>query len=186
MKRPLLSGGAVAFILLFIFGSVAMAQPYTPNVQVSDKGIVDDAVIIVRATVAGPAWAVIHADADGQPGPVIGQASLTEGDNFTVTVPIDPVAATPLLHAMLHVDAGTVGVFEFPGPDEPIQIGDNIVMARFSALPPTIATEAAAPAVPAALPTTGGEPSTPFLVGVVATILLGLSVSVVFARRYHA
>lgn len=135
---PHFLGLIVSLIAFLIFGPVALAQtiPSPPNVQVSEQGIVEGRVNIVRAVADGPAWVVIHADADGKPGPVIGHAALHEGENTDVAVDIDTEAATPLLHAMLHVDAGVVGTFEFPGPDAPIKIGGNIVMAMFSAAPP--------------------------------------------------
>jgi hypothetical protein len=121
----------------------------TPNVQVSDRGIVDGAVLMVRVVATGPSWVVIHADADGRPGPVIGYAPIEEGESLDVEVPIDEEAATPLLHAMLHVDAGVVGTYEFPGADAPAKIGDDTVMAIFSAAPPLTpeaeATPTAAP-----------------------------------------
>ncbi|UCF98119.1 MAG: cupredoxin domain-containing protein [Spirochaetaceae bacterium] len=37
---------------------------------------------------------------------------------------------------MLHKDAGTVRVYEFPGPDVPIRIGENIVMSSFQVSEP--------------------------------------------------
>lgn len=169
MKSRLFSrhflGLIVSLIGFLILRPAALAQSDAeqPNVQVSEQGIVDGRVNIVRAVVDGPAWVVIHADADGKPGPVIGHAALHEGENTDVVVEIDTAAATPLLHAMLHTDAGVVGTFEFPGPDAPIKIGDNIVMALFSAAPPapptpTAREETVAEAASgAAAPTAGPE-----------------------------
>ena len=42
--------------------------------------------------------------------------------NSNVVVEIDAEAATPILHAMLHVDEGEVGTYEFPGPDVPVTV----------------------------------------------------------------
>jgi len=50
---------------------------------------------------------------------------------------------------MLHVDAGKIGTYEFPGPDAPVVVGGNIVMKQISIT--------AAAAQPTTLPTTGGE-----------------------------
>jgi hypothetical protein len=33
---------------------------------------------------------------------------------------------------MLHVDAGTVGTYEFPGPDGPVKSGADIVMKKIT------------------------------------------------------
>ncbi|GIV75656.1 MAG: hypothetical protein KatS3mg050_0050 [Litorilinea sp.] len=183
----------LALLLLLAFSGLAMAQDeeYTPDVQVSDMGIVDGKVIITRATMDGPGWVVIHTDADGSPGPVIGHAPLQEGENLDVAVEIDAEAATPLLFAMLHVDEGEVGTYEFPGPDVPARVGDNIVMARFSAAPVVEEVEVKeaeakaeeAPMAPAAMPETGGSTSLPLIVGIVALLFVGLAGSVVVAQR---
>ncbi len=141
-------------------------------------------VTIVQATVAGPGWVVIHADNGGAPGPVIGHAPLVEGVNTNVAVTIDTDAVTPILHAMLHVDAGTVGIWEFPGPDVPVKIGDAIVMARFSDAP--VVSEVEEVAAPVTMPKTGAAPSTPLIFAVSATVLLVLGASVVVSRRRHA
>jgi LPXTG-motif cell wall-anchored protein len=51
---------------------------------------------------------------------------------------------------MLHIDAGAIGTYEFPGPDAPVIVDGNIIMKQ-------IAVTAAPVAAPAKLPTTGGE-----------------------------
>lgn len=58
-------------------------------------------------------WVVIRADDDGQPGAVVGQALAMPGVNREIVIPIDLAQATPQLHAVLHVDNGTIGAFEF-------------------------------------------------------------------------
>lgn len=147
-----LLGLTALLILLFSFGPVAWAQTTTqgaeedPFIQVSEQGIVDGRVLIVQTFTNAPAWVVIHADADGKPGPVIGHAALETGLNTDVVVDIDVEAATPLLHAMLHVDEGVVGTYEFPGADVPMTLAENIVMAMFSAAPP-VAPEATPTAI---------------------------------------
>lgn len=140
MKSRNLISLFASLILLLLGGPVALAQTIPPAeepfVQVGEQGVVDGRVFIVQAYADGPAWVVIHADADGKPGPVIGHAALQEGANREIVVEVDVDAVTPLLHAMLHVDEGVVGTYEFPGPDVPMTIGENIVMAMFSAAPP--------------------------------------------------
>ncbi len=160
----------VSLGLLFALGSVVAAQTFTPDVQVDDDGVVDGAVIIAKATVEGPAWAVIHADDAGNPGPVIGYAPLVAGENVQVVVEVEQEAVTPILHAMLHVDAGEPGVFEFPGDDVPITIGENVVMAEFSAAPPV-------------LPASGGATSPLLILTVVTLILFAFGGSALFSSR---
>lgn len=192
MKSMKLFSLFFAITLFFTFGAVVLAQDVTPNVQVTGTGIVDGTVTIAEATVEGPAWVVIHADDEGKPGPVIGYAPLTESNNSNVVVEIDEDAATPILHAMLHVDAGEVGTYEFPGADVPVKVGDAIVMAEFSAAPvvqeetPEAEGEMMAEeemAAPASMPDTGAATSAPLAIGVTITALTALGLGVVLTRR---
>lgn len=128
----------MALMMLLAINSRVLAQSdeeVTPDVRISPTGIIDGRVIIARAVADGPAWVVIHADDGGAPGEVLGYAPLEEGENNNVLVEIDAANATPILHAMLHEDEGEVGTYEFPGPDVPIEVAGNIVMAAFSAEP---------------------------------------------------
>lgn len=106
-------------------GSGSSAAPQSP-VVVSDQPIKDGAVIIAKVSSSGPGWIVIHADKDDGPGPSIGQTAVKDGDNTNVVVKIDGSKATTTLYAMLHKDVGKVGVFEFPGPDVPVTVGDVV------------------------------------------------------------
>lgn len=107
--------------------------PIEPAVTASDQSPTDGAVVIDRVVAADPGWIVIHADADGAPGPVIGQAPVIEGNNLQVMVEIDLEQSTPTLYAMLHLDAGNIGDYEFPGEDAPVFDEDgNVVLAPFA------------------------------------------------------
>jgi hypothetical protein len=181
MKRGYVFSLLLALVLVLVGGPRVLAQSDVPNVQVAGTGIVDGTVTIVEATVPGPGWVVIHADQDGKPGAVIGYAPLAEGANNDVVVNVDANAATPVLHAMLHVDEGTVGTFEFPGPDVPLKVNDSIVMARFSSAPVVEATEAMS--APGSMPTTGAAMPTTSVLAIVVTILAILAVGAVFFRR---
>lgn len=102
-------------------------EPVITNaVTVADQPLsADNTVTIAHITSDMPGWIVIHAEADGKPGPVIGHAPITMGDSSDVAVEIDASAATTTLYAMLHVDAGTVGEYEFPGEDVPATAADG-------------------------------------------------------------
>jgi LPXTG-motif cell wall-anchored protein len=103
-----------------------------PSVTVSDQESFGQQITI-DAVVAGEAgWLVIHQDADGRPGEVIGFVAVPEGRTTNVTVILDePIEEDTLLWAMLHVDAGEVGVYEFPGPDRPVTMEGMVVMSPF-------------------------------------------------------
>lgn len=104
-----------------------------PRVIVADQAIKDGAVTIGEALSNGPGWLVIHADAKGAPGPVIGHVAVPDGLTLDLAVPIDAKKATPVLYAMLHTDAGVVGKYEFPGPDAPVMVDGKMVSPPFKA-----------------------------------------------------
>lgn len=103
-----------------------------PSVTGVDQSIVDGTVIIASVYMEVPGWLVIHTEVDGKPGPVIGYVALPAGESTNVKVTIDPAMATAKLFAMLHIDAGVAGTYEFPGDDAPVKIGEMIVMVPFT------------------------------------------------------
>lgn len=118
------------------FATTATAPP-PPSVSVSDQPIVNNTVTVAEAVSEGPGWVVIHADEEGAPGPVIGNSEqLTNGINSNLTIEIDGESATQTLYAMLHTDAGEVGVYEFPGPDSPVSVDGAVVTSAFTVTEP--------------------------------------------------
>jgi plastocyanin len=107
-------------------------EPISPMVSVVDQELVEDSVVIPMVVSAEQGWIVIHADQDGAPGAVIGYAPVDQGENNDITVEIDTAAATETLYAMLHLDAGTVGQYEFPGNDGPVMVDDQMVIQSFA------------------------------------------------------
>jgi plastocyanin len=92
----------------------------------------ENVVVIPAVRSAADGWIVVHSDNGGAPGPVAGFAPVAAGANHEIAVELDPAVATETLHAMLHVDAGTAGEYEFPGDDGPVQDADgNVVMLAF-------------------------------------------------------
>ncbi len=78
-------------------------------------------------------WISVHADLDGKPGPVVGNAKIPGGASSDVKVTLDKKTATGAFWPMLHVDDQTVGTYEFPktaGADLPVKDGTNIVMKK--------------------------------------------------------
>src|SRR5690606_41635238 len=81
----------------------------------------------------GRVMLVMHVDEDGGTGPIIGWTADEAGANSDVEVELDPMGINETLHAMLHVDAGVEGEYEFPGDDVPAQDADgNVVMLPFA------------------------------------------------------
>lgn len=128
------------------------AAPLTPtaSVRVSAQQpgrtvTIDEAVLPQNGFIA------IHTDANGQPGPVIGNSDLlTAGTHVNTDIKLTRAARKgETLYAMLHNDADADGTYTFPGPDVPTtDAAGNIVMAPF-----TIGTVAASPSPS---PATGG------------------------------
>ncbi len=138
---------SVAVVLVIVASllvvPVARGQEVTPSVTVSDQAIEDGTVTVDSVVSDGPGWIVIHTDDDGAPGPVIGHAAVSDGENTNVTVEIDTEEATETLWAMLHEDTGEEGSYEFPDADPPVELEGEIVMQSFSTavvLPETGAT----------------------------------------------
>ncbi len=117
--------------LLVLLASCQTMSPANPGVLVTDQGIENDTVTVERVVSQGPGWLVIHADNNGAPGPDLGWSALKPGVNWNVRVRIDAAKATPYLWAMLHVDLGVAGKYEYPGPDVPVVIAGQVVMKEF-------------------------------------------------------
>ena len=106
--------------------------PPSNTLSVSDQELRDDGrLIIERVEASQPGWIVIYGDEDGDPGDIMAFAEVARGVTGDLVVEVDPLRATPHLYAILHSDEGEAGVFEFPGPDSPVQVDDEAVAAEF-------------------------------------------------------
>lgn len=103
-----------------------------PTVQVDDQ-MSDGKTVVIREVISqGPAWIAIHRqNSDGSVGDAIGHAAIHDGINRNVVVTLDQSQVTAVMYAMLHNDAGTVGVYEFPGPDEPVFVNGVMLVPPF-------------------------------------------------------
>ena len=110
-----------------------------PKVVATDQHIQNGAVTIASVFSPGAGWLVVHNQVDGKTGADIGHAAVITGTNENVRVGIDTGKATPTLYAMLHVDAGAVGKYEFPGADVPVTFQGSVVNVPFKAQLPSLA-----------------------------------------------
>ncbi len=101
-------------------------------VTVTDQSVDGGQLTIAEVDSPGPGWLVIHVQTDGKPGAVLGYVPVKAGVNTNVMVTVDDSEATPVLYAMLHTDAGQVGVYEFPGADGPVQADGQMVAPAFN------------------------------------------------------
>lgn len=104
------------------------------NVNVADQQLVTvgDATYVIVESISAvqDGWMVIHATSEGAP--VIGAQFVPMGVHRRIIVRIDAAMVTDALLAMLHVDEGTRGVYEFPGADVPVRVDDQVVAPRFN------------------------------------------------------
>lgn len=94
-----------------------------PAVQVMNQAVLNGMVTVTRAELPAAGFVVIHSDMDGMPGHVVGVSPVPEGVTENLSIMIDGAMATPMLHARLHIDDNTAGVFEHtddPAADAPI------------------------------------------------------------------
>lgn len=117
-------------------GASATAAPgaaITGSLDAADQTSDGTSITVKSVNITGSTgFIAIHADASGGPGPVVGHVAIPEGDSTDVVVPLDAKSPTGAYWPMLHVDAGTVGTYEFPGPDGPVKSGSDIVMKKIT------------------------------------------------------
>ena len=161
MTRIMRVFGAVLTLLLIVGLSIAaVAQEATPSVTVSDQDVESGTVTVDQVVAVDPGWMDIHADDNGSPGPIIGFSPVEPGTNDDVVVELDMDQATPTLYAMLHVDLGTRGTHEFPGPDLPVQVDGQVVVQAFEVeLAQVTGTPGATPGATAAVTATAETPA---------------------------
>ena len=137
--RSIKGAAAVVVVVLAVF-ALASCAATKPLVKASDQAVQNGTVAIAEVDSAGAGWIVIHADNAGNPGDVVGYTAVKNGKNANVSVTIDTAKATPTLYAMLHVDKGAVGTYEFPGADVPVtgDIGTVSPPFKVTGLPPRV------------------------------------------------
>ena len=122
---------AIGILLAVALWPTAAQDTSAPSVSMGDQAVLDSRMTIAEVVSRGPGWLVIHLNADGKPGAVIGYAAVKDGTNRDVVVTVDAGRAAGGLFAMLHTDAGVVGTYEFPGPDVPVMAAGGMVNVPF-------------------------------------------------------
>jgi hypothetical protein len=136
-----------------VAGQPAAEATAIASIDADDQPLTNGGVVVAEVSAVQDGWIAVHIDKDGKPGPVIGHAAAPKGETYKIAVKLEqPVAVGAKLWPMLHIDAGKIGTYEFPGPDSPVVVDGNIVMKQIS-----ITAAAAAPAKPTTMPATGGE-----------------------------
>ncbi|MBE0477113.1 MAG: hypothetical protein IBX62_08465 [Coriobacteriia bacterium] len=97
-----------------------------PPVSVTDGRVTIDSV---EATSQG--WVVIHADENDAPAADLGYTAVQPGTNEDVVVELER-APEPgeRMWAMLHLETGVIGQYEFPDGDPPVTVDGEVVMTQ--------------------------------------------------------
>jgi hypothetical protein len=103
----------------------------TTSVAASDQSPATpyDVVAVDEVVAAEDGWIVIYQDANGGYGRQLGHAAVNSGTSAETSVTLSRTCIDgETLHALLHVDRGQQGDFEFPGVDEPVltEAGDPV------------------------------------------------------------
>ena len=100
----------------------------SPSIEVSAQTLIDGQVVINNLYLDKPGYVVIHQDADGKPGSVIGNSELLSEEVGNLKVSIDSSKAGTKVFAMLHYDDDNDGVYGFPDEDKPVILEGNVVV----------------------------------------------------------
>lgn len=134
--QPVSSGTAI------VMTSITIAQT-DPSIEIGDQILRNNSVSVPTVSSPDHAWLVFHKNEQGGPGDVITSIRIEAGSRGeSAQFPPEPstsLRAGDTVWAMLHVDRGTPGIYEFPGPDAPMRDrSGRIVMKSFVVLPPAI------------------------------------------------
>lgn len=170
-------------------GAAPAAQPAAPAQQAAtgtldaaDQAMANNMIVVASVSAGQDGWIAVHLDEGGRPGRVIGTAPVKQGDSRDIQVQLsESVPVGGAVWPMLHVDAGTAGTYEFPGPDVPVTANGAPVMEKIMLLAAN-AAPAAQPAAPTSLPRTAGE-ELPLGAALLAALLALLAGAALRARR---
>ena len=127
----------VAIIVIIVVAAYLYLQPSVPKqptLTVSDQSIQNGQVNIDRFFLDKPGFVVIHADADGTFGEVIGNSEVVSGSRRNFKVTIDSSKAGTRIWPMLHYDDDNDGVYGFPDEDAPVVVDGEVAVVSVNVL----------------------------------------------------
>jgi hypothetical protein len=106
------------------------------DISVNNQAVKSGSVLVSMVDAMKPGWVAIFTDKNDQPDVLLGYTAIPAGSSADIKVTIDSAKATDKMIAMLLLDAGKIGTFEYPGADEPVKNANlnTNVMAVFSRL----------------------------------------------------
>ena len=104
------------------------------DISVDNQATKSGSILVNMVDAMKPGWVAIFTDKNDQPDVLLGYTAVPAGSSADIKVTIDTAKATDKMIAMLLLDAGKIGTFEYPGVDEPVKNADinGNVMAVFS------------------------------------------------------
>jgi hypothetical protein len=110
-------------------------QTLVASINALNQPVVNSSLLVSSVSAAQNGWVVVHLDEDGKPGRVIGKSFVKQGMFRSIEFSLDEsVKPGEKVWVMLHIDAGTLGIYEFPGPDAPVIESETIVMQQIEVL----------------------------------------------------
>ena len=122
---------AIVLIMAFVFLLVFQVMPHvvqaahvplqqSSSMDVSDQPLVNNTITISSVRAGQDGWVAVFLDEGGRPGRLLRQTAVKQGNNTNVKVQLnEAVAPNSKVWPRFHIDAGTIGTFEFPGADSP-------------------------------------------------------------------
>ena len=152
-RQLLLASVGLAVVMLaasFLMIAVVNAQGAGPNqIVIRNQDTSTGQLTIDLVIAAQDGFVGIYTDTTAAFSSMIGWTSVRQGRNTNLNVNIDAEIAEPCatLWAVLHVDRGVSGHWDWPGVDEPVSQDGQMVMVPFATTPDAPAE----PATPVAI-----------------------------------
>lgn len=133
--------GLGAAVIIASSATLALAAAHAKlMVEGTDQDVSGGTVTASKIVAGEPGWLVVHRTGDDmKPGPVVGHAAVSEGENMDVTAQLDEsVESGDKLMLMLHSEQGgtTEGEFEYTlgaKEDGPVRVDGELVMTVITA-----------------------------------------------------
>jgi len=105
-----------------------LEDAYSPGIEIQRTWLESRSFLTVyQVTSEKPAWVVFHADKDGLPGAILHKIYVGSGSNSIAKIEDVREFSSDQIHVMLHYDFGMSSLFEFPGPDGPVYVENEVI-----------------------------------------------------------
>ncbi len=105
-----------------------MVDSYKPGIEIRRTRLAANTFLVVYTVKSDrPAWIVFHEDENGAAGEIIQYIFVESGTHRIAKTKVLGEMSSNLIHVMLHEDLGTIGLFEFPGEDDPVFVDGEII-----------------------------------------------------------